>query len=251
THLLALAGADEKNLQYLGHAVRALRRHGEVEEARRLVNRMDEKARQTPEGTELTAQVLHAGGKKAEAVALLLKYFGGKEERLAPVAVLLARLGEDAAAEKLFRRLAADPKRPDGLLLLARHLGRRKQVPEALRLCDGAWGKAKDEEVAVVSLDVLRSGPATAPQRAAVGGKVCAALARRPTSVGLLLCRAGLEDGAGRYDEAIGLYRRSLAVLPGNQMALNNLSCLLALKGEMHEQALVLVEQLLEAVGPV
>lgn len=249
--LLALAQADEKNIQHVGQAIQGLLRHGEVEEARRLFGQLEEAARQTPEGVELAARLLHADGHKAQALALLEKYRGGEVERLAPVAHLLEGLGEDEAAEKLLRRLAANPRRVEGRLLLARHLARRRRAEEALRLCDGAWGTARDEDVAVLSLTVLRAGGATARQRAQVAQKVRAALARRGDSAGLLLSLAELEESDGRHDQALALYRRALQVEPGNVMALNNLSYLLTVKEDKHAEALELVNELLEAVGPV
>ena len=168
------------------------------------------------------------------------------------MALVLDSLGETEAAEKLLRRLAANPKRPEGLLLLARHLALHKRSGEALEVCDRAWGRARDEEVASVSLAVLRTGgSATAEQWAKLAQRIRAALKQKSDSVGLLLPLAELADVAGRYEEAIELYRRVLDVRPDNVAALNNLSYLLSLKEAKHEQALKLVDVVLAAVGPV
>src|SRR5262249_2642240 len=143
--LRALVQAEEKNPLHLAVTVQALLRHGEREEARRLFEQFDGNARRTPEVIELGARLLHAEGKPSEAVELLAKYQGNKVERLAPVALVLESLGENEAAEQMLRRLAANPKQPAGLLLLARHLAHRKRTEEALQMCERAWGRTRDE----------------------------------------------------------------------------------------------------------
>jgi tetratricopeptide (TPR) repeat protein len=251
--LQALAIGEDRPQQQIRDAVRLLLRHKELEDAQRLFDLLDGAGTdQNPDTIEVRVRLLHAEGKRAEALAILDKYRGDKEERLAPAALLLQLLGESEAAEKLLRRLAGNPKRPEGLLLLARHLAVCKRLGEALQVCDRAWGRARDEEVATVSLRVLRTaGSATAEQRAKVAEKVRAALMRKSDSVGLLLTLADLEDMAGRYDEAINLYRRVLEIQPDNLPALNNLSYLLALKEGKHDHALKLVDAVLAAAGPL
>jgi tetratricopeptide (TPR) repeat protein len=247
--LNALAQAEEKNPAVLRAAVWPLLRHGEVEEAGRLVEQLGED--QSPEATELRVRVLYACGKKEEALRLLDKYRADREERLPSVALVLESLGENEAAEKLLRRLAANPKQPGGLLLLAGHLARRKQTEAALRLCEQAWGRAQDETVAIMSLNVLRLCPVTDEQKHKTTEKIRAALERNRNALGLLLPLAELESKAGRYEQAMALYRRMLKVQPRNEMALNNLAFLLTLKEGKYEEALKLIEDLLEAVGPV
>ncbi len=248
--LQALGQGQDRTPAQVGEAVRGLLRLGEGEDARRLLLKLKAAAPRAPEAVEMEARVLYHEGKKADAVALLAKYHGGQEERLPGVAAVLESLGEHAAAEKLWRRLAADPKRPALLLLLARNLALQKRPADALAVCAAAWGKARDEDVAAASLRVLRSGEASARQRDEVAAKVRAALGRRKDAAGLLLSLAELEDLAGRYDEAMDLYRRVLAVQPANVAALNNLSYLLTLRGGRHEQALELVNRVLDEVGP-
>jgi tetratricopeptide (TPR) repeat protein len=252
--LQALARGEDRNPRYICLAVLALLRHGEHEEGRRLYEKLDGAARRTPGPIEAHARLLHAEGEKAQAVNVLVRYAEEKAELLVPVALVLESLGAEAedAAEKLLRRLAADPKHPEGLVYLARHLARRRPE-EALRLCERAWGRAKDEQVAVVSLFVLRSGPVTDRQRGQAMEKVRAALKQNRNSVGLVLTLAEMENLAGRYDQAIALYRQALGLEQGNLVALNNLAFLLVLKegkGKSAE-AVKLLGQALEAAGPL
>jgi tetratricopeptide (TPR) repeat protein len=252
--LLAFGRGEDRNPLHVRLAALALLRRGEKEEARRLFNQLDRTGKQTPEGIELEARLLHAEGEKTEAVRRLEVYQGKKADRLLPVAMVLESLGENEAAEKLLRRFAKDPKQPGALLVLARHLALRKQADttaEALRLCEQSWGRARDEEVAVMSVAVLNAGPASDEQKRQVTEKIRAALERSRNQIGLLLPLAELENLAGRYDQAMVLYRRVLEAQPGNEMALNNLAHLLSLKEGKHDEALKLIEALLEAGGPV
>jgi tetratricopeptide (TPR) repeat protein len=248
--LLAVARAEDRNPRDIRLAALTLLRHGEREEARRFFDQLGSAAKAAPEGIELRARLLYAEDKKKRAVRLLEEYGGDRADRLGPVALVLEDLGKNEAAEKLLRRLAADPKHPEGLVLLGRHLVQRKRTTEALRLCERAWGRATDEQVATLSLMVVRTGLVSEEQRRQATEKVRTALVRSRKPVTLLLVLASLEDAAARYDEAIVLCRRAQELEPGNVLALNNQAYLLTLKHGKHEEALKLIDAAIEAAGP-
>jgi Tfp pilus assembly protein PilF len=68
--------------------------------------------------------------------------------------------------------------------------------------------------------------------------------------VGLLAVLAELYDARGRQAQAIDVYRRVLRQDPHNVVALNNLACLLALKGEPGEEARQHIESAIAEAGP-
>ncbi|MFO0842138.1 MAG: hypothetical protein U0797_07015 [Gemmataceae bacterium] len=249
--LRALVKGDNRNGRQLAYAARAFLRHGEPEEVGPLLGRLDAVPGAGFEAVELRARWLHAAGKKAEACALLERHAAAKEDQAGQAALTLASLGEDASAEKILRQLAANPKRPEGLVLLAQYLGLRKRTTEALAVCERAWGTASPQVVATASVAVLRAGSPGDAEKAAVAERIRAALKGQPGSVPLLLALAEVEELRGRSDQVAELYRQVLKAQPGNAVALNNLAYYLAMRHGDPGQGLRLIDQLVKEAGPV
>jgi Tfp pilus assembly protein PilF len=104
--------------------------------------------------------------------------------------------------------------------------------------------------VARSSVQAVR-GRGTADQRRQVERWLNDAITKQPHNVMLPVLLAELYDTGGRYDDALGLYRRILKEAPGNVVALNNLAYTLALRGDGAGEAVTLVNRAIDAAGPV
>ncbi len=167
------------------------------------------------------------------------------------VAELIEELGEGGEAEDLYRRYAKEAKEPDAALALARYLGRRKRLAEALDVCDAAWDACPPDAVAEASLAVLYAAPADDAQATRVERRLAAALAKEPDRPGLVLCQASLEELRGRYEAAETLYRKVLLKDGRNAVAANNLAWILALRDGRADEALALVGRAVDVLGPI
>src|SRR5262249_54411469 len=130
-----LADSDFANAPYLTHFIYRLIAKGEINEAQRLLTRLEAVDSGGPQGAVnlnrlvLQAEILEATGKGDEAVELLKANARRKDAR------------------------------PEEILLAVRSLGRQKRVKEALDLCDEAWKGCPPEEVGGASVALLRLGP--------------------------------------------------------------------------------------------
>ena len=77
------------------------------------------------------------------------------------------------------------------------------------------------------------------------------AIRKKPDSLYLLVARADLLDACGDYEGSVRTYRDLLERNPNNVLALNNLSWLLAIHDNRGDEALKLIDQAIEIVGPV
>jgi tetratricopeptide (TPR) repeat protein len=236
---------------YLSYAAMVYLRQSQPDRAEAMIDRLAKRTGETFEVAELRARLLKARGKAEEARKLIEGQVKDRDERLAAGSLILDTLGEHAAAEAMLRRLAFTLKRPEGLVLLAQHLGRRKRLQEALDVCEQARATARPEDVAAACMRVLRENGGTPAQQERVIGWLEAARRKHPQSVALLACQADLEDMRGRYDAVVALYRQLLELQPENVVALNNLAYYLSVKEGKHEEALRLLEKVVKARGPI
>ena len=249
-NLQALLAEAGKNPTYVAYCVRAALRHKEVDEAESGVQRLAELDGPALVKLELRARVLHAQGKPEEAVKLLNAYAQEKDARLDVAAALLDALGQPEQAEKLYRVLAGKAGQPNGVLLLAGHLMRRGRVPEALAICERAWQTCPPEQVAAISVLTLRSGRGSPEQYQQVERWLTAARQKKPESWLYTEFLAELEDGRGRYDKALELYRETIRQDPRNVVALNNAAFILAFTGTGGE-ALEMIDRAIGVAGQV
>jgi tetratricopeptide (TPR) repeat protein len=135
--------------------------------------------------------------------------------------------------------------------VLARHLGANGQIKEALELCEKAWQTCPPERVAATALRVLQSRQATPEHFQQVEKRLRAALAQVPGSVPLLLSLAQLYYLQNRYADSEAVYRRVLSREPRHVVALNNRAWLLALHAGRGEEAMKLIRQAIDIVGPM
>lgn len=205
---------------------RALLRHNEPGDAELWVERLEEAERTqhlAPNAlgaVELRADLLHAQGDHAKALALIKTYV---ERQGAP---------------------------PQDQLLLARHEARAGRLSDAMTDCDRAWKSCPPEPVAETLTIVLREAKATPGQFAQGLGAISAAAQKDPTALFLWLALGDLAVAAERYDEAATAYRHALDLQPDNAVTLNNLAWLEALVMNKPEQALARINRAIDKSGP-
>jgi tetratricopeptide (TPR) repeat protein len=225
---LALTASPEPG--YLVSYAQYLLSQGQGREALAQVERLEELERKQrrPAGLlgtkELRAQALEHEGKKREALDLLR---GWAEKADAP---------------------------PQARLALLAALVRQQRLDEALDLCEPFWKKKSPAEVveaALVSVGVLRSGPATPAQVGRVEAWLADAVKHNADSAPLLLQFADLRDLQGKFGQAEELYRQALRCEPNNLVAMNNLAWLLGQqKPAAAAEALALIEKAIVIAGP-
>src|SRR5262249_35039050 len=145
---------------------------------------------------------------------------------------VLEELGQFGEAEAQLKKFVDASKRPEDQLTLANYLIRRKRLPDALDVCDGAWTNGPPVAVAEICLVVLALNPSDEMAIDRVAKRIEAAQAKSPEDPQLLTALAALRNFQGRFDDAEALYRTILKKDVRQPTALNNLAWLLALKGK-------------------
>src|SRR5262249_30624213 len=142
-------------------------------------------------------------------------------------------------AEKLYRQAAQESTAPDAMLVVAAFLGRHRRLREALDLCDPLWATSKrPEAVAQVATVALYANPPDQRQSQRVEQRLREVLQKEPENLPLLLALASVHNLQGRPKEAEDGYRKILELEPNNEIALNNLSWILAHKEDPQGKAL-------------
>jgi tetratricopeptide (TPR) repeat protein len=247
-----LLAGDPPNQVYLAHAARTLLRHGQVDEARSCTDDLEKLDPRAPAVAELRARLLKQSWRREEAVGLLKSFVRKRPDQVGNVAAVLEDLGEMAAAEELYRESTARSDHAGPILALARFLGRRGRLAEAVDLCEKASPSCPLEAVAEALVASLYAAPADAAQCRRAAGLIERGLAKDPNSAGLLFHLGNIRSLEGRYQEAVESYQRSLASDPANSGPLANLAWLLVRregKGKGKE-ALELVARAMKLDGP-
>jgi tetratricopeptide (TPR) repeat protein len=247
--LLSLQG---KSPAVLAYVIRALLRHNRTEEAAAYFARLESLAPAAPATIELKARILAARGKGQDAAELLTKFAEANEARLEPVALLLENLGQFGAAESLYRRFVerSRARQPKSVLSLARFLGRRGRIDDALELAEGAWATCPPEAVANASVVILHSDKQPAERSERVARRLEAAILAHPDKLSLEFDLANLRTLQGRYSDAEAILRRVAERDKKLDAPLNNLAWLLAIKeGPDADQALALIDRAVALAG--
>jgi predicted Zn-dependent protease len=205
-----------------------------------------------PVTASLKAKALKQEGKDKEAVALLKKKAEGKDLRLKlEIAGELERMNEMDAAEEIYRTYVNESKEPQAVLVMARFLGRRKQVSAALDLCEGAWKTCNPDLVAGVAAEIVHD-PNTPPESyQRVVKWLQEGLRKYPEAKTLLGCLASVYENKGRYAEAENLYQKSIGLNDKDAVSLNNLAVLMVFAERKGAEALPLAQRAIEILGPL
>jgi tetratricopeptide (TPR) repeat protein len=245
-----LGSVQGKNPAYYAYYAGRLVRKGDVAGAQTWLAKLESTEPESFRCQEIRARVLAAQGQAGEAAALLRTYAQGKDARLDLTAALLEELGQAAAAEEIYRKLAARSEKPESILVVAQYLGRQKRLPEALDLCERAWQSCPPEAVSATAVGALYAAPANDPQCRRVAGWIEAAMRKAPQTLALPFYLAVVHERQGRYADAEALYRQVIQRDNGKEGPLNNLAWLLALRGGSGTEALSLINCALELAGP-
>jgi tetratricopeptide (TPR) repeat protein len=246
--LLALVAAHPDNARYLGRVVQSLLRHDDVEGAKVWLKQLETVAKEAPATIEMQARVLHALREDAKAVDLLVNYSPTIGTKIDFVARLLEEFGQQDAAEKMYRKLAADTPTPENTLALAEYLGRRGRTNEALELWEQARNKCPLEKASLSAVAILYAGKAKGEPCRRVSEWLDQEIQKNPQAYVLLERQAAICNLEGRYPDAEFLYRQIIKHDPRNAVALNNLAWLIAWN-HRETEALGLVNEAITYVG--
>jgi tetratricopeptide (TPR) repeat protein len=199
---------------------------------------------------EVKVRILHEQDQNKKAIELLKTYSSSSGADIRLAAYLLEWLG-DSGAEELYRKLAADAAAPENTLLLAKYLGRRRRVGEALTLCEQARAKCSPEKVSACAIAILYAAKATGQPCERVESLIKQEINNKPDSPVFVDNLAALRNLEGRYDEAKRYYLQVVLDLSKKHAyAMNNLAWLLALKdGENRREALMWINKAIEISG--
>jgi tetratricopeptide (TPR) repeat protein len=248
--VLSLLGTESKNPTVVSWHVQSLLRRGQAQTANPWIDALRTLEPDSLRTATLTARVAAKEGRTIEAVHLLLDFAQKHPDRRLNIALALESIEATTEAEKLLRE-EANGNRPEATLALAEYLSRHQKVSEAIGLCERAWKTCPPEIVAASSLSVVRAGSAGATELAALADQIAAAAKKHPDSIPLAQGRAELEELRGRFDEALPLYEDLLRRQPDYVAALNNRAWLLALKATPGEEAIRLIDHVIDLTGPI
>jgi cellulose synthase operon protein C len=257
--LLSLCSHPGATPEFLGYYVKALLRHDQPDKARAWMNKLEALEPQNARTVELMARLLKEENKGDEAGRLLNDFaradFARRKDsrNLNRFAGLLSDLGRPVESEALFRFCVAETEKtqPENVLGLASFLATHNRLREALDLCEKAATRCPVERVAAVVVGALRFAEPTDADYKRVQAWLDGAIRNKPDSMYLLVARADLFDASGDYESSVRTYRELLERNPKNALVLNNLAWLLAVHDNKGEEALKLIDQAIELVGPV
>jgi tetratricopeptide (TPR) repeat protein len=220
----------------LAEYVRALLRHGRLNEAIPVAERLEKLAPRDALTIEIKARVLIARGQAGDAEQLLQAFVREDERRLGWAAKLLESLGRTAAAEAMFRQFVEkfQKQQPTVTLALAGFLGRQGRTKDALDLLDETWKTCPTNAVPAVSSTSIVVLYGAKDDDGALGRRVEerleAALRSHPDMVAIRFDMANLLCLRKRLDEAEKIYRDLYDHDNTKSSVLNNLAFLLALQ---------------------
>ncbi len=247
---LVRPGAD--NLYYVAYYGASVLRHdGDVKEARRALELLEQHHPDATRTVALKARVLEAEGKPNEAADAVLGYVGGRPERFGFAAGLLERLGLGDRAEPLYRKPAADPTKPAAGLGLASYLGRMGRTADALALLRSLNGKLPAPALAMTAGEVLYHAPRVEPADVRAVEELIRAAGPKAKGFDPRSLTALVRMVEGRYPEAIALYREVAAGGSTDATAMNNLGYLLAVEAGQCEEGLEWVRKAQNVAGPL
>jgi tetratricopeptide (TPR) repeat protein len=201
--------------------------------------RVQENDTKRNERRRLTASILEASADRLKKMA------AQNPEALVTLEGWISRfLGR---AEALYRDEAISLPRDS--LAQAAFYGRIGRHTESLDLLESNSSDAKPEEIAAVTVTLLKS-PAAAKQHFARAAQVVeAALHQGNRPLALVLALADLHNFGEKFGDAERLYREALDEDPHNVGALNNLALLLALRRRGGQEPLSLIQRAMDITG--
>ncbi len=236
-------------------AIEALALEGKAEESRLLLDRLLKIEPDAPTTVACRALVLKAEGDLAASASTLADASAAAEstadgEKLNRFYFdQLARLGHDAAAETVGRKMVA--RWPAQGAALARFLAAANRLDEALdaaRLAVDA-GQPREPLRIVLSLQALGRLDGELVKKAT--DLVIAAPLRTPKDPEVLAMTTAVLRKLHRFEDEAALYRKLLTTDPSNIVARNNLAWVLGQDLKKPDEALVEVDKVIRQAGPI
>lgn len=197
---------------------------------------------------ELTARLAAAKNDPSGARRALMPRAEGPKGAVAAVALIFEEIGVYDDADALYRRLWEENKstKPEVGLTVAAYYGRRGRTDEALRLCEVVRKGVAAPLVGDVAVRVLYAAeaPTVEAMETVVGWLEAAARASQGATQAVLVRQlAAVRNLQGKYEMAMDLYEKVLAVNPNDAVTLNNLAFLRSVYQNRHDDALALLER--------
>ncbi|CAN5155844.1 hypothetical protein BH11PLA2_BH11PLA2_42250 [soil metagenome] len=248
---MAANATDSTPLTIASYA-NALLRKGELDEAKKLIDRLTTLEPDSVLTAELKARLATLNNNKLAASDVMKKYLTTKDARPELAAQILEHLGLPEDAALILKRMAeaAPADQPEIRMLYAAFLARNGQAVESLAEYEKIWRVVK-KEIAVPQLcESLQF--TTIGSNSSVAAKtvqmVATAVQAQPNLKPYL---AAAKSIVGDLPEAITLSQEVLVTDPNNVYVLNNLAFLLSLKDGKHNEALTRIRQAKELAGPM
>jgi tetratricopeptide (TPR) repeat protein len=268
-HFRTLLSTVRNEPRFISAYVSALLDRKETAEAELWLRQLDQCAADQFATRALRAQALCQRGQYDRAFDLLMEFLdqagsqtNDRQQRLELLAAALEQAGRQlpesapktaseklfAAAEELYREVAA--KSPDHQLALAGYLARRQRVDEALLIAEKAGESGTPSVIAGTMTTLLSSANANPAQRMRCERILLAAADKHGRPADLLFVLADFYSMEKRPAEAEAAYREVLKKAPDRVVAMNNLACLLALRGKELDEAQRLLDKAISVSGP-
>ena len=243
----AALDAPHADLSRVAHYVAALIRHQQLAEAENWSQALERRATGTF-ALEARVRLRRAQGRDAEALSLLRKYEQQPGADLRASARLLEEIGQTAAAEDTYRKLAGQATYREGELLLAEFLARQGRVDEAIDLC--AKGKTVSVDLATsVAVTAVQESPSPSVAQCKRVESLLQEAVQKFPSPAFVSRLAALRIVQGDYAVAEALYRQVLMRDPQDVTTLNNLAFLLGLNSNKAAEGLRLINRAIDLAG--
>lgn len=248
--LLVAANLPENNPTAIAIYANALLRMGELEDARKQIDRVVAIDPDSQSAVELQARLAMLNDRPNEAVEVLRKHARGRNGKPHAVAAILVNLGLEAEAESLYCEAAESDSRPEIKILYAHYLGRQGRTSESIDEFRKHWNNVRPDIVCQLLCDAMSNAdPAASSSAIAEAGEYIAAAAAKSTNIRAL--NAAFKSVTGKVPEAIELSREVLRNNPQDMVTQNNLAFLISYHDSKHDEALTMIRKAIEAVGPI
>lgn len=268
-HMLTLLSMQQATPEFNLTYAEMLIRHGEPDNAKGLMDKLEETHPRDPLFLSLKGHLLAKQGKTADAISLLRSQIVRPlpPQQVPLLKVVATQLAEMAkgnpeanvyydAADELLREYVVEV--PDDSLVLAEFLGFRGNLEEAFKVCgDCVARKMKIEPITRLAMNLLNANQTKATDAMYADAEKWLnqglADADKSDDIPIMLQLAQYHDLRGNYDEAVRVYRELMAGQELDRLAkitvYNNLAFLLALRDKSSNEALPLIEDAIKVAG--
>ncbi len=228
----------------------ALLRKGDLNEAKKHIDRVVALEPNTQQTAELVARHAVLSKKNHEAVEAIRKYSNTKDARPEIAAMMLEQLGLPTDAEAYYRRAAENTAQPAMRLLYGGYLARQGRASDALAEFEKVWSTVEPAVyVPMLCESALHINPSTSP--AVIQKIVDRVEAETKKNDALKPYLAALYSIINRVPEGIATSYEVLAKDKNNVFTLNNLAFMIALKDGKHDEGITLIRSAIGVAGPL